>query len=168
MNRIPEIVKSPIVWRLSVPCVAVIAACFFAVLTFRSHHHQAKLDEIDALEKGVVDIFNHEWASVLPDSIVRYLPVSIAQDFKHVTEIDLLFSDLSFCSPADIRDLHRCEWVHTVRIPNPTMTAEMYEAIIGFPRLRTIYYRHWFESRSEHPVAFETAEPSGIRVVLVE
>ncbi len=132
---------------------------------FHDYHRLGAVRETDAIEKQVLDIYGYERASSLPNWLTNWLPADTTLDFQHVTEIDLQFNDLSDCDPADVVDLHACKWVRTLRVPNATMTREMFDAVMGFPNLRELYVRDWFDRVPEHEVTLETGVVSGIKIV---
>lgn len=132
---------------------------------FHDYHRLSAVREIDAIEKQVLDIYGYESASLLPKWLTDCLPADTARDFQHVTEIDLQFNDLSYCDPADVVALHSCKWVRTIRVPNATMTREMFDAVMGFPNLRELYVRDWFDRVPEHDVILQSGVVSGIKIV---
>ena len=136
-----------------------------AVKSFHAYHRLGVVRETDAIEKQVLDIYGYERTSSLPNWFTACLPADTALDFQHVSEIDLQFNDLSNCDPADVVDLHACKWVHTLRVPNATMTHEMFDAVMGFPNLRELYVRDWFDRVPEHDVTLETGVVAGIKIV---
>jgi hypothetical protein len=133
--------------------------------SFHDHHRVSAMREMDAIEKQVLDIYGYKCTSSLPKWLTDWLPADSARDFQHVTEIDLQFNDLTDCAPADVFDLHACKWVRTIRVPNATMTREMFDAVTGFPNLQELYVRDWFERVPEHDIVLESGVVSGIKIV---
>lgn len=104
----------------------------------------------------------------MPDWIVKFLPASIAENFEHISDVDLIFNDLTICDPADVRDLHQCKWVHTLHVDNETMTRDMFDAIAGFPNLQTLHVGWGYDALSEHEVQLADASIPGVRIVIKE
>ena len=63
-------------------------------------------------------------------------------------------------------DLHACRWVQILRVPNATMTEEMFDAITGFPNLRELHVRDWFDRVPEHDIVLEPGVQLGVVIVL--
>jgi hypothetical protein len=85
---------------------------------------------------------------------------------ERMEDIDLQFNDLSVCEPRDVRELHACEWVHTLRIPNATLPPDMFAAITSFPRLKTIYFRDWFDGEVQGSVDLRNVKVDGVRLIV--
>jgi hypothetical protein len=45
------------------------------------------------------------------------------------------------------------------------MTREMFDAVMGFPNLRELYVRDWFDRVPEHDVILQSGVVSGIKIV---
>ncbi len=133
--------------------------------SFHDYHRLSAAREKDVIEKQVLDIYGYESESSLPQWLTDWLPADTARDFQHITEIDLQFNDLSDCAPADVVDLHACKWVRTIRVPNATMTRDMFDAVTKFPNLQELYVRDWFDRVPAHDVILETGVVSGIKII---
>lgn len=152
--------------RFLLVMLALCGVGFAVCRSFHDYHRAGAEREIEAIEKYALDIYGYETDSFLPAWASRWLPSETQRDFEHITEIDLQFNDLSVCDPKDVIDLHACAWVQTLRVPNATMTQEMFDAVVGFPRLREIYVRDWFERSPSHAVSLETGVAPGIKIIL--
>ena len=152
--------------RACLAATAVIAVASAAVGYAYVVHDRHQIREHGAIGSGKLDIYGYEEESVLPAWIAGRLPDAFASCFVHVTEIDLQFNDLSVCEPRDVRDLHACEWVHTLRIPNATLPPDMFAAITSFPRLKTIYFRDWFHGQVQGSVDLRNAKVDGVRLIM--
>jgi len=128
-------------------------------------HDRHRTREYGAIESGKLDIYGYEEETVLPAWLAGRLPHSFASCFVHITDIDLQFNDLSVCEPRDVRELHACEWVHTLRIPNATLSPDMFAAITSFPRLKTIYFRDWFDGEVQGSVDLRNVKIDGVRLI---
>jgi hypothetical protein len=84
----------------------------------------------------------------------------------HITELDLQFNDISVCEPRDVRELHACKWVHTLRIPNATLPPEMLAALMSFPHLKTIYFRGWFDEEVQGSIDLRGTKVDGVRLIM--
>ena len=148
--------------------LVMLGASVFVVAAGKSFHDYHRLGaerEQAAIEQQALDIYGYETASSLPKWLTDLLPADTWRDFLHVTEIDLQFNDLSDCDPADVVDLHACKWVRTIRVPNATMTRQMFDAVMGFPNQKELYVRDWFDRVPEHEVIVKTGVESGIKIV---
>ena len=153
--------------RTSLAVLAVTGLVFAAARHFYNIHKQSNVRELDAISVWKLDIYGYETENALPDWLSAQLPQEIALCFEHIYEIDLQFNDLSVCDPSDVRDLHACEWVHTLRVPNVTMSAEMFDAVSQFPRLKNIYIRNWYDEDDAHDVDLRDATVAGVTITMI-
>ena len=147
----------------------IMAGCgtaFAAWHSFYGYHRSGAEREYEAIERYALDIYGFETESSLPNWLNNRLPTETRLDFEHITEIDLQFNNLSECDPNDVVDLHACKWVHTLRVPNATMSQEMFDAIMGFPNLRNLHVRDWFDRVSTHDVVLQPGVRAGVVIAL--
>jgi hypothetical protein len=152
--------------RACLAATAMVAVASAAVGCAYVIHDRYQIREYGAIESGNLDIYGYEEESVLPTWLAGRLPHAFASCFVHITEINLQFNDLSVCDPRHVRELHACEWVHTLRIPNATLPPEMFAAVTSFPRLKTIYFRDWFDGEVEGSVDLRKAQVDGVRLIM--
>jgi hypothetical protein len=146
--------------------VPFVAFALSVTAVYRSHRNDC-LREYTAIEvMGKLDISGYQTENSLPVWLVKILPETIAQDFEHITDINLSFNHLSYCRAMDVRDLHACCRVHTLRLHNVTVTKEMYEAIAGFPRLKTLYIRDWFDEGPPCEVDLRSLKIPGVQTIV--
>jgi len=157
---------SRLVLRACLAATAVMAVVSAAVGYVCVVHDRYRTREYGAIESGKLDIYGYEEETVLPAWLAGRLPPALASCFVHITDINLQFNDLSVCEPGDVRELHACKWVHTLRVPNATLPPDMFAAITSFPRLKTIYFRDWFDGEVQGSVDLRNAKVDGVRLIM--
>ena len=155
------------VWAILM-LVATISIGLMVAGWLYSLHVASNAREFAAIESGPLDIYGYETENVFPNWLVAILPGDWVAPCDHITQIDLQFNDLSQCDPLDVRRLHDCVWVHTLHIPNVTLSAEMFAAVTGFPGLRHLVVRDWYPPMDNHDVDLRKVSPQGILVTLVK
>ena len=144
-----------------------LAAFFFAFLCWHVRtHRQACIDEWDALNSTSLDIYGEETECLLPQWLTPYLPRSIVSDFTHVTELHLIFNDLSKCDPSQMRCFSSCRHLHTIYIHNPTLSREMHDAVLSIPNLSTISARNWFPAIEDHEYNLRIDSIAGLKITV--
>lgn len=117
---------------------------------FANQNRQLADREYGAVNSTRIDVASYETACALPEWLASRMPEDFTDDYTHIVELDLTFSDLSVFRPDELRELSACSAVHTIRLHNPTLTAEMRDALLAFPNLVTVHTREYFPAHTSH------------------
>lgn len=150
--------------RTSLVAFAAIGVVCTVIGNSYRFHKESKVRETNAINSCKFDLYGYETENYLPAWLRGLLPQDVSASFRHITEIDFQFNDLSSCDPKDVRNLHQCEWVHTLHVPNATMSKEMFDAVSTFPRLKKIYFRHWFADNDKHEIDLRDVAVLGLTI----
>ncbi|MEL6106059.1 MAG: hypothetical protein AAFU85_08485 [Planctomycetota bacterium] len=146
--------------------LVVFVGVVFAVIA-RDHrfHQEYSAFERKMLDETCFDIADFEAACVLPDWLSRLLPEQTRRDYTHITYLDLTFNELSGFTAVELNEELPKHYVEQIRIYNPTLSGEMRDVLLGFPRLKRIMVLELNRPVESHECDLRTDALSGIHVV---
>ena len=129
--------------RFRLRTLIAIVSCFAIIfgvsrLAIASALQEAN-EESRILDTCGLNHFVYSKRCVLPSAIARALPDAYRDCWLRVSEIDFQFNDLNRHDAAVMRELSKLNHVRILRIPNPTISRAMLDAICEFPSLELLH-----------------------------